>query len=211
MCPIKSGPHISPEQKAINTVVAENGHQQRPNTSDNSRKKNIPNNFLRPYHESIHEFTHCLTGEKKSLSDTQIFEKAKEFIAWARGPHVEELPLKSTFWRCQGIKEDTLFSWCKRIPDLQDLVDAGGEFCGDIRENILKPDFTHIRNRQNVYVPEYKRHDKEMIELRERIKHQIDKEEGLTPQQQQALFYSFMEPFLKDKKPDIDKKNDAGK
>jgi hypothetical protein len=81
---------------------------------------------------------------------------------------------------------------------------TGDEYCGEARERIIKKYYHGIFSRQAVYVADYLEHDEHMIEVRERIKHQIDKEEGLSPQQQQALFYSFMEPYL-------NKKSDAGK
>jgi hypothetical protein len=211
MSPIKEG--TNREKNAINAVVAENGHQVLPETPNNSTKlKKRPNRTSPSGVDSIHAFFNCNTGFPDNISDSQLLQLGREYIKWAREYNIElGVPLKQTFWLDHGISRFNLQTFRKSLPELNELVITGDEYCGETREKIIRKYYHGIWARQAVYVSDYMAHDEHMIEVRERIKHQIDKEEGLTPQQQQTLFYSFMEPFLKDKKPDIDKKNDAGK
>ena len=202
MCPRKEGSNKSGEVKAIQAVVSENGHQKIPNTSNSSIKAKKRPNSVTPNGDCLHTFFNCRTAQQDSISDSQLIQLGKEYVKWAL--EHDGLPLKKTFWLNHGISRENLKRFREVSPDLNELVLAGNEYCGETREQRIKSYFQGIYNRQNVYVSDYLEHDEHMIEVRERIKHQIDKEEGLTPQQQQALFYSFMEPYL-------NKKSDAGK
>ena len=200
MCPIKEGPHLTPEQKAIQTVIEENKQEKIANNSNSNRKKETPNNLLGSRREREHKFKNCLTAEINYITDSKLIAYGREYIKWAETTPEENLPLKSSFWRSKGINEKTLDGFCSSNEDLKLLVQAGNEYCGDIRERRLKDYWQHIANRQSVYVPEYKRHDKEMIELRERIKHQIDKEDEPTRQEWATLFAETFGPMLGEKK-----------
>ena len=147
-----------------------------------------------PLHERIHTFTNCLTGNYETLSNSQILEKAQAYICWAR--EHKGLPLKSTFWRSHGITREQLMSFCQAIPGLKDLVDVGGEYCGDVRDNKLEKYLAHISKMQSVYVPEYKEYDKEMIEFKERVRNALEKEESQTPAQLREVINAFLEPIF---------------
>ena len=205
MCPRKEGSNKSGEAKAILAVVAENGHQIDPNTSDNSIKTKKRPNAISPNGVYIHTFFNCRTGNQDEITDSQLIQLGREYIKWAREYDTElGVPLKQTFWLDHGISKINLQAFRKSLPELNELVITGDEYCGETRERIIRKYYHGIWARQAVYVSDYMAHDEHMIEVRERIKHQIDKEEGLSPQQQQALFMSFMEPYL-------NKKSDAGK
>lgn len=175
----------SPEQIAVDTVVKENGHQIIP--QDNI-KKQIPQRIV--YHNVMNN----LTGHYVEYDTYQLIKLAEKWIAWIRtqkGPQYIQ-----TFWSVEGIDLDTLEKLCKDEPEFKQLVGYAKQIIGELWGKPIKKDMQTLRNRASIYLREFKEHDEHMIALRERIKHEIEKEDGLTPQQQQALFVSFMEPYL---------------
>ena len=182
-------------KNAIRAVQAPSADAITPNHSKNN--KTTPN-------FRYHKYTNR-NAEEVSLTTQQVIALGKEFAKW-----VEEEPLqarllvKNTFWSLKGIPYYRVTDWCKEIPIFGDLFKLASESIGIEREQTLIQDIVHIRNRQSVYLPEYKEHDKEMLEYRERIKSIIEKQEGLSYEQQQAIYNDFMASAFRGMKENAD-------
>lgn len=175
-------------KKAVRYVQAENPHHLTPNpiTSQNT----LRNNFNYRYTN--------LNGVEIALSPSQLIAMAREFVHWT-----EENPkavLKQTFWNARGITMEKVFAWAKAIPEFGDLIELAGQNLGTKREEILMNDYTHLRSRQAIYVPEYKQYDIFIIELKERVKQELEKQNILDPKQiAEVIRNSFFELGSKEK------------
>jgi hypothetical protein len=184
--------------RAIKAVQAINEEQGVLTSFQNNTKKLIPTK------ETYHHYLNLLTGYQEEKTTSQLNSLGKKFISWVQ--EQKHAPLYQTFWSVNGMTADTIDTLCKSEPEFKQLVSFGKQLIGEKVGEKLQDDMPTIRARAPIYIKEFKDHDIEMIEVRERVKKQLEKEEGLTPQQQQALFYSFMEPFLSGKREDADQR-----
>ena len=136
-----------------------------------------------------------LTGLKTEITTTALVALGYAFINWVKIQTKQ--PYLQDYWLAQGMTLDDIDVLTKSEPEFKELVIFGNDLIGGLWGDRLRDDMQTIRHRSNIYLREFKKHDIEMIEVRERIKKQLEKEDSLTPQQQQALFNSFMEPYLK--------------
>ena len=195
----RAGAAKSGEQKAIDVVVKENGHQILPQNDTNQHnniKKKIPSIL------NSHRYRHAIKDYEVSKNIFELLEMADDFIEWIKKQKSPQF--FQTFWSVHGITTESICNICNLEPDFKQKIDFARQLIGEKWGDGVRNDIQTLRNRAAIYIKEFKDHDVFMIEVRERFKKQLEKEDALTPQQQQALFYSFMEPFL-------NKKSDAGK
>jgi hypothetical protein len=193
----KCGKNKSPEQKAIDAVVQENGHQ----IVDNNTKK------YKPSIGRCHTYQHAIKNYEVEKNMVELMKMAQEFIDWVKN---EKTPTYyQTFWSVHGITTESVDKICAAEPEFKKLVTYGKQLIGELWGESIRRDMQTLRSRASIYLKEFKDHEEHMIEVRERIKKQLDKEDALTPQQQQALFMSFMAPYLN--KDTNDKKPENGK
>jgi hypothetical protein len=188
-------PKKSRAKLAVQSVQKENNY---PQTIDTNTDALIPNRKTDQLEGWRKEYKYInRKGEEVGLSRKDIINLGKDYVDFVlTEPLTARLLVKNTFWKVRGISYKKVGEWCKLVPEFAELFEMASEAIGVEREARLIDDVVHIRNRQSVYLPEYKEHDKEMLEFRERIRSMIEKQSELSYEQQQGLFNEFMESAI---------------
>jgi hypothetical protein len=187
----------SPEQIAVDTVVKENGHQKPARNLKDSRKQEYEANF------KIFKYKGLL-GEEKTLFKSDLMKLAREYLNYCQ-EHAD-VTKKKNFWAAHGITTSCVYLWQTQDEDFAYVCELAAEQIGDNREAKLKfKQEENLAKRLALYIHEYRTYDKEEAELRERIRHQIEKDDQLNKFQIQEIINESMHIIKAKENADADK------